>query len=137
MAIATAQYATGGLFDGKDMTRFTKGERRRSDRFEDRQAAAIVTSRRRQICDVLDLSQNGAKLRIVEGLTPVPEESVTLTLLDGTSLPSVVTWAKGQMIGLQFLRSLAVVEAHLILEELGGDYFRRAVQLQKRISPKT
>lgn len=108
-------------------------ERRKGSRFTDRQHVAIVNPRRRIICELVDISEHGAKLKLFDGAVPVEGEPVSLTLFDGTSVPSTVGWIRHELVGLRFLKPITRVEAHLIIEELGSDFYRKAIQLQKRV----
>ncbi|MEQ1715875.1 MAG: PilZ domain-containing protein, partial [Hyphomicrobium sp.] len=106
-------------------------DRRSSPRFADSQHVAIVNQRRRLICDLLDLSEAGAKVRIMDGAVPTEGEPLALTLFDGTSVPAHVTWIGRNELGLTFSEALTTVETHLLSETLGRDFFGKAVYLQK------
>ncbi|MEQ1671083.1 MAG: PilZ domain-containing protein [Hyphomicrobium sp.] len=106
-------------------------ERRSTPRYRDRQHVAIVNQRRRLICNLLDLSEAGAKVCIVDGAVPIEGEPLALTLFDGTSVPAHVTWIGRNELGLTFVTSLTAVETHLISEALGRGFYGKAVHLQK------
>lgn len=109
-------------------------ERRGSGRIKERQHVAIFNRRIRLICDLVDMSQTGAKLRIVEGAIPLVGDPLALTLLDGTSIAAIVSWVDAKFIGLEFLNALTSLDPHLVLEDLGRSYFGKAVALQKQLS---
>lgn len=109
-------------------------ERRGSGRINERQHVAIFNRRIQLVCDLVNLSLTGAKLRIVEGAVPLEGEPLALTLLDGTSIATVVSWVNSKFVGLVFLRPLTSLDPHLTLEELGRYYFGKAVALQKQLS---
>jgi hypothetical protein len=106
-------------------------ERRGSERFEDTQHVAIINQRQRLICELVDLSEAGAKVRIVDGPVPAEGELIALALFDGTEVPARVTWIGAKALGLTFSKPLSTVETHLISETLGRDYFGKAVRLQR------
>ena len=111
-------------------------DRRRSMRHDAQQHVAIVTSASRLVCDLIDLSDSGAKLRIVDGAVPGEGEKLILVLFDGTCAPATVTWVGPKSFGISFERNLTEIDAHLETESLGQGYFSKAVQLQKLLNLK-
>lgn len=106
-------------------------ERRRTDRSIDTQNVAIFNHRTRLICDLMNLSAGGAKLRILDGTVPALCEPLALMLLDGTLVPAVVAWINTNTIGLEFLKPLTEPEQHLVFEAMGRGYYGKAIELQK------
>lgn len=111
-------------------------DRRRSARHDARQHVAIVTNASRLVCDLIDISDSGAKLQIVDGAVPSEGENLVLVLIDGTYAPATVTWVGSKGFGIAFETPLDEIDAHLEAESLGQGYFSRAVQLQKLLNTK-
>ncbi len=109
------------------------GDRRRTHRHQLAQHVGVVTRSGKLICDLLDLSSTGAKLSIVDGNVPRIDEPLILVLLDGTTVPALVKWVGRQRLGITFLESFADIEQYVDGDDVGLDYFRAAVRLQKSI----
>ncbi|MBS0253105.1 MAG: PilZ domain-containing protein [Proteobacteria bacterium] len=106
-------------------------ERRDGDRHIARQHVALHSRGRRIICDLVDLSETGAKISVGDGIVPDVGDGITLTLFDGTTLDGTVTWLRDKHLGLEFLYPVPDVDERLDFENLGREFFGRAVSLQK------
>ncbi len=106
-------------------------ERRDAHRHMARQHVAIRFRNSHLICDLVDLSESGAKISVLDGIVPNVDESVTLTLFDGTIIAGKVSWLRDRHIGVEFSSPVADVDERLDFENLGRDYFFKAVTLQK------
>jgi hypothetical protein len=83
------------------------------------------------ICDLVDLSENGAKISVLDGAVPNENEELILTLFDGTAVEGRVSWLGENYVGIQFVNPVSDVDERLDFEDLGRDYFIKAVTLQK------
>jgi hypothetical protein len=106
-------------------------ERRDAPRQMARQHVAIRFRNSHLICDLVDLSESGAKISVLDGVVPNVDESVTLTLFDGTRISGKVCWLRDRHIGVEFSSPVADIDERLDFENLGRDYFFKAVTLQK------
>lgn len=106
-------------------------ERRDDVRHIARQHVALHSGGRRLICDLVDLSESGAKISVGDGIVPNVGDSIALTLFDGTTLDGTVTWLRDKHLGLEFLYPVPDVDERLDFENLGREFFGRAVSLQK------
>lgn len=106
-------------------------ERRQDRRHESHQYAAILFDTTRLICDLIDLSETGAKLRVVDGIVPSAGQHVGLILFDGTTVEGEVTWLAEGQIGVSFFRLLSEVASRLEFEDQGRAYFGMAANLQR------
>lgn len=109
-----------------------RNERRRHKRHEASQHVAISSRRGRLIGDLLDLSIEGAKLKIVDGTVPNEGDPISVTLIDGTIMTGFVSWLSATNIGLTFRDPVHNVEDKLTFENLGRTFFSSALQLQRR-----
>lgn len=106
-------------------------DRRTEHRHMARQHVALQFRGRRLICDLVDLSEFGAKVSVGDGIVPDARDSVTLILFDGTEIEGHVLWLRDKHIGVEFSYPVANVDERLDFENLGRDYFGKAVTLQK------
>lgn len=106
-------------------------DRREGPRRTARQHVALHFRGLRLICDLVDLSEAGAKLSVGDGIVPNIGDSIVLTLFDGTMLDGTVTWLRDKHLGVEFLYPVPDVDERLDFENLGRDFFGRAVTLQK------
>lgn len=83
------------------------------------------------ICDLVDLSETGAKISILDGAVPNIDEQVVLTLFDGTAVEGYVSWIRDKHIGVEFRNPVTNVDDRLDFEDLGSAFFGKAVTLQK------
>lgn len=83
------------------------------------------------ICDLVDLSETGAKISILDGAVPNIDERVVLTLFDGTAVEGHVSWIRDEHIGVEFRSPVMNVDDRLDFEDLGSAFFGKAVTLQK------
>lgn len=122
------------LLTGSDGQSDQDGDRRRNHRHQLAQHVGVVTRSGRLICDLLDLSSTGAKLSIVDGNIPRIDEPLILVLFDGTAVPALVKWVGRQRLGVTFVEDFADIEQYVDGDDVGLDYFRKAVRLQKSMS---
>lgn len=106
-------------------------ERRDEARHAARQHVAIRFRNTNLICDLMDLSETGAKICVLDGVVPNVDESVVLTLFDGTVVKGQVSWLRDKSIGIEFANPVADAAERLDFENLGSAYFGKAVTLQK------
>lgn len=106
-------------------------ERRTAERHTARQHVALRFRNSHLICDLTDLSESGAKISVLDGVVPNVDESVLLTLFDGTVIAGKVSWLREKDIGVEFATPVTNVDERLDFENLGRDYFGKAVKLQK------
>jgi len=113
-------------------TNFLWPDNRRYDlRHFARQCVAMKFRNSNLLCDLVDLSETGARICVVDGIVPNVDEKLVLTLFDGTDIEGQVSWLKGQHIGVAFGSPVADIEERLDFEDLGSGYFGKAVTLQK------
>jgi hypothetical protein len=106
-------------------------ERRNASRHTARQHIALRFRNLHLICDLTDLSESGAKISVLDGVVPNVDEIVSLTLFDGTVIAGKVSWLREKHIGVEFSAPVTDVDERLDFENLGRDYFHKAVKLQK------
>ena len=106
-------------------------ERRNDFRHSASQHAAMRFRSANMICDLDDLSETGAKIRILDGAVPNIDERVVLTLFDGTPVDGHVSWIRDKHIGIAFRAPVPNVDDRLDFEDLGSAFFGKAVTLQK------
>ena len=106
-------------------------ERRKDFRYFAHQHAAMRFRNANMICDLVDLSETGAKISILDGAVPNIDEQVVLTLFDGTAVEGYVSWIRDKHIGVEFRNPVTNVDDRLDFEDLGSAFFGKAVTLQK------
>jgi PilZ domain len=106
-------------------------DRRNDLRHGSRQHVSIQFRSLSLICDLVDLSEFGAKISVGDGIVPDVGESVALTLFDGTAIDGRVSWLRDKHLGVEFQQLVPDVEEHLDFENLGREFFGKAVTLQK------
>ena len=106
-------------------------DRRAAERHSARQHVALRFRNSHLICDLTDLSETGAKISVLDGVVPNVDETVMLTLFDGTVITGTVSWLREKHIGVEFATPVSDVDERLDFENLGRDYFGKAVKLQK------
>lgn len=106
-------------------------DRRTDFRHTARQHVGIQFRSLRLICDLVDLSESGAKISVGDGIVPNVGEKVALTLFDGTVLDGEVSWLRDKHLGVEFQHPVADVDERLDFENLGREFFGKAVSLQK------
>lgn len=119
---------------GRDLTLglgSAQPERREDFRQTTRQHAVMQFRSSRMICDLVDLSETGARISILDGAVPNVSEQMTLTLFDGTSINAYVSWVDKNHVGVEFRDPVLNIEERLEFEDLGREYFGKAVILQK------
>jgi hypothetical protein len=111
-------------------------ERRRHRRHGTVQHVAVTSARGCLIADLLDLSPEGAKLKIVSGTVPNRGEAISITLIDECTISGSVSWLNLSNIGISFKLPLSDVENMLSFETLGRSYFSKALRLQSRAAKR-
>jgi hypothetical protein len=106
-------------------------ERRQETRQAAHQHVAIGFRNVTLICDLVDLSETGAKICVLDGVVPNINEKLVLTLFDGTVLEGKVSWLRDKHIGAEFAYPVIDVDARLDFEDLGSGFFGKAITLQK------
>jgi hypothetical protein len=106
-------------------------ERRDEARYVARQHVAIRFRNSNLICDLMNLSETGAKICVLDGVVPNVDESLVLTLFDGTVVEGRVSWLRDKSIGIEFTNPVIDADERLDFEDLGSGFFGKAVTLQK------
>jgi hypothetical protein len=106
-------------------------DRRNDFRHTAHQYVAVQFRNTTRICDLIDLSETGAKISILDGAVPNAGENLLLTLFDGTLVEGHVTWIGETHVGVEFRTPVTNVDERLDFEDLGSAYFGKAVTLQK------
>jgi hypothetical protein len=104
---------------------------RRNARHASQQHGTIGFRGVRVICDLVDLSETGAKISVGDGIVPNVGENVTLTLFDGSTINGEISWLRDKHIGVEFQHAIPNIDERLDFENLGRDFFGKAVTLQK------
>jgi hypothetical protein len=112
-------------------TENSSSERRQELRRAAHQHVALRFRSFNLICDLIDLSERGAKLCVLDGVVPNDKEVVTLTLFDGTTIEGKVSGLRDKFIAVEFAAPISEVSDRLDFENLGRAYFGKAVALQK------
>lgn len=107
-------------------------ERRRHERQSATQHVAVSYKFGREICDLIDLSPTGARLKIANGTIPNIGEAVEITLLDGTTIKGRVSWLGQNNVGVALGSEIGDVEALLTFDDLGEAYYGAALRLQQK-----
>lgn len=68
---------------------------------------------------------------MLDGVVPDVDETVSLTLFDGTTIVGRVSWLRDKHIGVEFVTPVTDVDDRLDFENLGRAYYQKAVRLQK------
>lgn len=117
--------------DLSPVTTNSGAERRVCTRRESSQHVAVRFGETDIICDLIELSESGAKFSAMNCDVPTRGEALSITLFDGTPLTGTVSWARPPQFGVAFKEPLACVDDKLDFEDLGRAYFAKAVALQK------
>lgn len=107
-------------------------ERRRHERQSAIQHVAVSYKHGREICDLIDLSPTGARLKIANGTIPNIGEAVVITLLDGTTINGRVSWLGQNNVGISLGSEIGDVEALLTFDDMGEAYYGAALRLQQK-----
>ncbi|HPG88322.1 MAG TPA: PilZ domain-containing protein [Hyphomicrobium sp.] len=110
----------------------TSTERRKHERQTATQPVSVENRYGREICDLVDLSPTGARLRIATGAVPKVGEQLSMTLLDGTTITGRVSWLGQNNVGIALGSPIGDVEALLTFEDLGDAYYGAALRLQRK-----
>lgn len=107
-------------------------ERRKHERQSAVQHVAVAYKYGREICDLIDLSPTGARLKIANGAIPNVGEPVAITLLDGTTINGRVSWLGQNNVGVALGSEIGDVEALLTFDDMGESYYGAALRLQQK-----
>lgn len=107
-------------------------ERRKHERHSAVQHVSVQHKYGREICDLIDLSPTGARLRLSNGAIPKVGEAVTITLLDGTTINGLVSWLGQNNVGVTLGSEIGDVEALLTFDDMGEAYYGAALRLQQK-----
>lgn len=107
-------------------------ERRRHERQSATQHVAMSYKLGREICDLIDLSPTGARLKIANGTIPNIGETVAITMLDGTTINGRISWLGQNNVGVALGSEIGDVEALLTFDDLGEAYYGAALRLQQK-----
>lgn len=107
-------------------------DRRQHERQSAVQHVAVAYKYGREICDLIDLSPTGARLKIANGTIPNVGEPVAITLLDGTTIHGRVSWLGQNNVGVALGSEIGDVEALLTFDDLGESYYGAALRLQQK-----
>jgi hypothetical protein len=108
-------------------------DRRKSVRYATSQQAEICMAALENVFELVDLSDQGAKLRIISGLVPSLSSPVFIRLLDQTEIVGITRWIGRQDIGVQFMPSAFNADDHLTYDDLGQQHFALILQRQRRL----
>ncbi len=106
-------------------------ERRYGPRHVAHQHVAIRFRTSNLICDLIDLSETGAKICVLDGVVPNIDEKVVLTLFDGTAIEGQSHGSETSTSASNSLIRSSTSTTRLDFEDLGSAYFGKAVTLQK------
>lgn len=107
-----------------------EGERRSAAR---RQTAYNASCTMRTVSynvELLDLSPQGARVRMRQGLVPEKGQRISIRLMNGQSIDCVVSWVAETDIGLQFNESLADAIDCANFDEMGSDFYKSVLKYQ-------
>ncbi|MBR2535429.1 MAG: PilZ domain-containing protein [Hyphomicrobium sp.] len=107
-------------------------ERRKHERQSATQHVAVHYKYGREICDLVDLSPTGARLKIANGTIPNIGDAVAITLLDGTTIKGRVSWLGQNNVGVALGSEIGDVEALLTFDDMGEAYYGAALRLQQK-----
>lgn len=108
-----------------------RAERRQLLRFSASQHAIIaVGSHDPQICELLELSGKGAKLRLEHRQSPKIGSKLRLQLLDGLSIDCRVIWSAEDLLGVSLTEPIQEPLDHCDASDLGRDAYIRMLRLQ-------
>lgn len=120
--------------DAEDISPVPEGEgdeRRACQRRSAVQPVAMRFGDKDIICDLVELSEGGAKFSATNSDVPTRGQQVSITLLDGTIVRARVSWCRHPRFGVAFSEPLAGVDERSDYEDLGRAYFAKTVALQK------
>lgn len=107
-------------------------DRRKQRRFETVQCVSVTYRGGRTICDLVELSPQGARLRIVSGTVPAIASEVSISLLNGATVHGTVKWLGKSEIGVALDAAISDVETLLMFEDLGEGFYSAALRLQRK-----
>ncbi len=114
-----------------------RGERRKHHRIDAAQHVVVERASGRIVADLVDLSAEGARLRILNGMVPKEGEAISISLLNGTNLSGTVSWLTSRDFGVALGTKLGDVEDLVMFEDLGEAYFSKALRLQRRLQSRS
>lgn len=105
--------------------------RRRTERNPTRQYTSLTFGTTTLIADLVELSRDGARVRIVDGTRPALHAAVSITLFDGYKVDGSIIWSDSNYAGIAFTTPISDLDDRLQFEDLGQGFFSRALALQK------
>jgi hypothetical protein len=108
-------------------------DRRQSVRHTTSQQAEICLAASDNVFELVDLSDQGAKLRIISGLVPSLSSPIFIRLLDRTEIIGITRWIGKQDIGVKFMPSAFNADDHIFYDDLGQQHFALILQRQRRL----
>lgn len=82
--------------------------------------------------ELVNLSSEGAQIRMREGLMPSPGSRVELAFMDGEALPATVIWVNLTDCGLMFDNPIERLDERTHFDELGADFYVSVLKLQNK-----
>lgn len=107
-------------------------ERRKHERYTAPQPVSVENRYGHRICDLVDISPTGVRLRISNGAVPKVGEPLAITLLDGTVIKGRVSWLGQNNVGVALGSEIGDVEALLTFDNLGDAYYGAALRMQRK-----
>jgi PilZ domain len=98
-------------------------ERRVSPRAENNFNAAYILKTLSYNVEIVDLSKEGARIYVRQGLMPPDNATVSLCFMDGAANEATVVWTSGFECGLKFSEPLTELEEKRHFDEMGADFF--------------
>jgi PilZ domain len=108
-------------------------ERRKSVRHKASQFVALKSEQTGNIAELVDISNYGAKIRLIDGATLMINERVVITFINHAATECKVLWQENEHIGILFREPFDHVEEALTIEHLGNGYFVEIKRLQNAV----
>jgi PilZ domain len=105
-------------------------ERRASPRAENNFNAAYILKTLSYNVEIVDLSKEGARISIRQGLMPAKNATVSLCFMDGAANEATIVWTSGIECGLKFSEPLTELEEKQHFDEMGANFFRSILRFQ-------
>lgn len=107
-------------------------DRRGDGRIGTSQFAELEVTAGRYVVELLNLSEQGACVRLSNMPVPSIDSPVALVLCDGDVAIGTVRWLGRDTAGLEFTQTIATPQAKTELEHLGRAMFSRVLALQSK-----
>lgn len=114
------------------MTELDDEDRRDDGRIPTYQLAEFESSAGRYVVELVNLSQQGACVRLRNMPVPPLDTPVALHLMDGEVAIGELKWLNRDLAGVVFNRELTEPEEKVELEHLGREMFVRVANLQSK-----